>query len=239
MADGADLVLWDPVELQLDAGEEAKRPFRADQQLCQVLPRFAQRIEVVAADLAQQLGDAKRDLLGVVGVEGAHRLRQLREPSGLRCQIVGELAEDDARSVREHGLHFEHVVDHDAVLDRSGAGGVVAGHSADRGICGGGDVDGEVPASAFQLPVQLVENDSGLHEGSAGGLVDLQHLVHVAAGVEDERLAQRLSVLRAAAAPRDDGKSLFASERDGRFDVLGVLRQRNADGLDLVDGRVR
>ena len=238
VADGADLVLRNRVQLQLDAGEEAECPFRADQQLRQVLPRLAQRVEVVAADLAQQLGDAKRNLLGVVGVESAHCAGQFREPSGPRCQIVGELAEDDARSVREHRLHLEHVVDHDPVLDRSRAGGVVPRHPADGGVRGRGDVDGKVPAASLELPIQLVEDDSGLHERSAGCFVDLQHLVHVTAGVAYHRLAQRLPVLRAAATSGDDGKSLLAGQGDGRLDIFDVLGQRNADGLDLVDGCV-
>src|SRR5207248_11415825 len=52
-------------------------------------------------------------LFGMVGVQRAHRLDDLREAARRAGEISRDLAEHEARSVREHGLYFEHVVDHD------------------------------------------------------------------------------------------------------------------------------
>src|SRR5205085_4263771 len=97
MADGAELVTRNAAQLELDAREEAERSFRADQQLGQVLSPLAQRIEVVAPHPAQELWHAQSDLFGIVGVERAHGLRQLRELPGRAAQVIRQLAEHDAR----------------------------------------------------------------------------------------------------------------------------------------------
>ena len=239
MADPAHLVLGEAVQLELDPGEEAERPFRADHQLGEVLPGLAQRLEVVAAHLAQELRDPQRNLLGVVRVERAHGPCDLRQPRRRAAQVGRDLAEGDARAVGQHRLHLEDVVDHDPVLDRPRARRVVARHSTDGGVGRGRDVHRVVPAGALQLAIQLVEHDAGLHRRGPRGGVDLQHLVHVATGVHHQRLAQGLSVLRASAAARDDREAFFAGDGDGGFDILDAFRKGHSDGLDLVDGRVR
>ena len=226
------------MESELDAREESQRPFRPHHQLGEVLLRLTERIDVVTAHLAQQPGNAARDLFGIVRMERPHRGRDLREPARRAGKVGRDLAEGEAGSVGEDRLHLEHVVDHDPVLDRSRSRRVVPGHAADGGVRGGGDVDGKLPAGRLELPVQLVEDDARLHDGGSRLGVDLQHGVHVAAGVQHHGAPERLAVLRAAAASGDDGKSLLAGQRDGRLDVLGAFRQRHADGLDLVDGCV-
>ncbi len=130
-------------------------------------------------------------------------------------------------------------MNHDSVLDGPSAGGIVAGHAADRRDVGGGYVDGEVPTGRLELLVEPIQHDAWLHSRGAALQIDFEQPVHVATGIHDHGLVHGLARLRAAGAPGKHGDSLFARDRNGSLDVFDVPRQGHPDGLDLVDGGVR
>src|SRR5262249_45026967 len=68
--------------------------------------------------------------------------------------------------------------------------------------------------------------------------VHLPNAVHVPAGIHHHRFAERLAILRAAAAPRYHREAFFSSDGNGRFHILGALRNGYADRLDLVNGGI-
>ena len=130
------------------------------------------------------------------------------------------------------------MVDGLAVDDGARAGGVVADHAAEVGPAGGGDVGAELQAVRRQAPVELVENDAGLHADRAAGRVDVEDRVQVLAAIDDDAGADRLARQAGAAAAGDD-RDVASRRRSARADdVLGGLRHDDAERLDLVDAGV-
>jgi len=216
------------VQLQLDLGEEAERAFRSDQQLRRIERCCAQCIKIVTAYTTEQLREMLLDLVRQLGMEVAQRAQ------GLARQIAC-LGEEMTGAIGQDGLDAQHVLDHDAVLDRARAAGIIAGHAADRRAVGRRDVDREAVAGRLQLLVQMVEHDARLDRHRLGVEIGLQHLVHVAADINDQRAADRLAALRGAGAARQHRDAGLARDLDGGRDVLGVLGLDHADRLDLVD----
>src|SRR5262249_13960468 len=97
----------------------------------------------------------------------------------------------------------------------------------------------KVPTARFQLPVELVEDDSRLNDRRPAHRIDFQDLVHVPAGVHHQSLTEGLAILRAAAAARNDREALFSGDADRRLDILGTLWQGDSNRLDLIDRRIR
>jgi hypothetical protein len=225
------------LQVELDLGEEAEGALRAHQEVGHVVPLGGDHVDVVAADPAQKLGEAALDLRGLVRVHRAHRLHQLEialaaaEPA----QVAGHLAELGAGAVGQDGVDSAHVVHHVAVADGARAAGVVAGHAADGGAIRRRDVDGEEQALRLQPGVEVVGDHPGLHLDPARLLVEVNHAVEVAAGVDDQRLADRLPALRGAGAAREHRDARVAGDGDGRLDVARGARHDDADRLDLVD----
>ena len=79
---------------------------------------------------------------------------------------------------------------------------------------------------------------AGLHARPQLLLVHLEHLVHVAGEVEDDRAVHRLPGERGAAAAREHGHVLAVGDLDHRLHVAGVARDDHADRLHLVHRRV-
>src|SRR5438445_654035 len=95
MADAEDPVGRDRLQVQFDLGEEAERPFRADQQMRHVVAAVGDHVDVVAADPAQQFREAAVDLVGLAAMQGAHVTHQAAIALGhyLLAEIAGHLGE--------------------------------------------------------------------------------------------------------------------------------------------------
>ena len=234
------------LEVEGDAGEEAERPFRADQHMGHVVAAVVartNRVDVVAADPAQQGREALPDLAALALGQGAHPLGQL-DVARLaleRLDVARHLGEAEALAAREHGVDGAHVVHHVAVADRARAATVVARHAADRGAVRGRDVDRKEQPVRREPAVEPVEHDAGLDRHRARLGVEVEDVIEVLAHVDDQRLAHRLAALRRARPARQHGHALLAGDLHGADDVLLAFRHHHADRLDLVDrgvGRV-
>ena len=141
----SDPVRRDRLQVELDFGEEGEGGFAADQQIGHVVAFITDHVDVVAADLAQQLGDAGVDLVRLAAVQRAHVADEIAIALRLDilAEIAGNLAEMRLCAIGENGVDRAHVVHHVAVADRSRAAGVVGGHAADRRPVAGRDIDRE------------------------------------------------------------------------------------------------
>ena len=155
MADAQHLVADDGPQFQLDLGGEGQRAFGADQKMRHIVGRVArhQRIEIVAADAALHFRKSLGDFLGLALAQRQHVAKQSRSHlAGVGArEIARDLAEMQRRAVGERRLHRARVVAHGAISERTPAAGIVAGHAADGGARGGGDVDRKPQAVLLQL----------------------------------------------------------------------------------------
>ena len=88
------------------------------------------------------------------------------------------------------------------------------------------------------MTIQLVLDEPRLDLRPLPFGVDLEHPVHVAGEVEDERAIDGLAGERGPAAAREERHLLPSRDLHGRLDVVGVARDHDTDRLDLVHGRV-
>jgi len=115
----------------------------ADEQMRGVGVRRPEMIQVVARHAAQNLGEARGDLVLFALVQGAQLAEQL-DVAGRACARVKRLwnrAEAPALAVHGERVDREHVVHHVAVGDRARAAGVVARHAPEGGLRRGRHVD--------------------------------------------------------------------------------------------------
>jgi hypothetical protein len=68
--------------------------------------------------------------------------------------------------------------------------------------------------------------------------IEFQDLVQVLRNVNDEGSAYGLSGKAGAAAARQDGNVVFARDRNGGHDVIGMTWDDDPDRLDLVNAGV-
>ena len=176
VTDAERLVADHRPQLQLDLGGEGEGAFRADQQMRHVVGRIArhQRIEIVAADAALYFWKPRRDLVGLAGSEIEHVAKQGAGavPGFEIGEIARHLAEAAQSAVGEGGLHRQRVVAHGAVAQAAAAAGIVAGHAANGGARGRGNVDRKPQAVLFELAVEIVEHDARLDH--AGPVLDVE-----------------------------------------------------------------
>ena len=125
----------DRLQIELDRGEEGERAFRSHQEMRHVVAGIVDHVDVVAADPAQQLGEARCDLVGLAAVKRAHAPHQVA--IALRPDRIIEIAADGTemrrRAIRQDRVDGVHVVHHVAVAQRARAATVVGGHAADGG----------------------------------------------------------------------------------------------------------
>ena len=149
------------------AAEKASVPSAAHQQPRQVAaPGGArgrrQRIEVVAADPAKLVREARGDLLGLPRAERAQPLASVR-----RCRPAHRRRDcpaarrTEAAAIGQHRVDAQHVVRHQPVADRLAAAGIVARHAADGAARRSRDRPGRTPV-LLQRGVQRAEHDAGL-----------------------------------------------------------------------------
>lgn len=223
-------------QLQGDRRRERKGSFRADEEVGEVRHRFDEAVEVVAADAPLHLREPRLDL-GALAIGKAEHPRGERLDA-LRTRDAADIvdpSEGECLTIRQHGVHAKHVVDHLAVEDRPRSAGVVACHAADSAAACGRWLDGEEKAVGAELRIQALEHHTGLDsDGALLGVIALDG-VEVPAEVEDEPGADRLSVLGRPSPPRDQGYALFGRDLQRCLDVGAVFRKNDAGGHDLVD----
>ncbi len=240
MADAEHAVRRDRLQLELDGIEEGERALRADQQMRHVVAGIVDHVDVVAADPAQQLGEALGDLGRFAPVQRAHVAHEVAIALGCDAviEIAGHLAHARRRAVGQERVDSAHVVHHVAVAQAARAAAVVGGHAADGGAIAGRDVDREEQAVRLQRLVEAVEHHARLDQRAAPLDIDGEDAVHVLAAIDDEGAADGLAALRGAAAARQDRHALLAGDGERRRDVLLVARHDHAQRLDLVDRRI-
>ena len=152
-----------------------------------------------------------------------------------RSGCGGGGVEADGRAVGEPRLDGEDVVDHLAVGERAGAAGVVAGHAAEGAAAGGRGLHREEQAVRAQPGVEPLEHHARPDLGGQGVGVERDEAVEVPAEVEDEAGADRLAVLRGAAAAGDHRHVMLGGDRERRRHVVGVAGEGDGERHDLVD----
>ena len=156
-------------------------------------------------------------------------------------QIPRHLAEMQARAVRQRRVHRQRVVAHGAVAQRTAAAGIVAGHAADGGARGGGDVDRKPQPVFFELAVEVVEHDAGLDHAGAVFDVEREEAIQVFGEVDDNSLVDGLAALRRPAAARGDDQALVPGNRKRPQRLVHGPGNHHAEGQNLVErgiGRV-
>ena len=217
MADAEHLVANHRPQLQLDLGGEGECALRPDQKMRHVVRRIArhQRVQIVAADAALHLGESRCDLGCFAGAERQQIDKQVKfaGPAVQICEIVQHLAEMQHPAIRQCRIHRQRIVAHGAVTQRASAAGIVAGHAADGGARGGGDIDREPKAVRLELPVEVVEHDARLDCANAVGNVERNDAVEVFGDIDDDAIVDGLATLRGSAATRGDDLAVVASDR--------------------------
>ncbi len=142
----------------------------------QIVRRVArhQRIEIVAADPALHLREFFRDLGGLARAEIEHVAKQVHAAiAGIHLrQIARHLTEMQQGAVGKRRVDRNRVIAHGAVAQRTAATGIVAGHAADGGARGGGNVDRKPQAMLPELAVEVVEHDPRFDR--AGPVLDVE-----------------------------------------------------------------
>src|SRR5262249_2805821 len=122
-------------ELQFNAARKGERAFRAAENMreVEIVASRTERIEIVSADPALQLGEIVLDVCRVF-VSKRQQLARHRQKPRLRRQIVQVAvgtAEMLGRAVRQDGVDREYVLAGIAVAQRARAARIVAHHAAD------------------------------------------------------------------------------------------------------------
>jgi len=76
----------------------------------------------------------------------------------------------------------------------------------------------------------VVEDDAGLHASDAAGRIDLENARHVLGEVEYDGDIAALSCEGGTAAAAEHRSIEFSAEGERGEDVVGVVRENNADG---------
>ena len=220
-------------QFQLDPGREAERALRPDQDMCEIerVAAGQERIEIVAADAALHFRKARFDFARLARADREQIARDAAQRRSRRQ--IGQVGTDGAemrlRSVGEDRVDRQHVLARIAVAQRARAAGIVAGHAADGGARGGGDIDRKPQAVRLQGAVEIVEHDAGLDHAAASRDVELQHAVEIFRAIQDQRMIDRLPALRGAAAARQHGDALFLRDR---YRAIGFLDRSGRDHAD-------
>ncbi len=234
-------------------GDDGERPLAAGQESGQIhrpplLGVVNQHVQVVPGDVPLQRRIPRLDLRGLLVDEPADLGVHLRLDRGAglarRHRPVVEVVDVDpperrAGTVREHHLAGLDVRVGLAVLQRVGAGGVVADGAAEDALVPPRGVGGELEPVGFDRVVQPGDGDPRTRPGRPGVGVDVDDLVHVPFEVEDDRLVDRLPRQAGAAATREHRDVLRRTVRHHRLDVVGRPRRHHPDRALPVGACVR
>src|SRR5579862_2672308 len=225
---------------QLDARGKAERAFRADQQVREVdvvlakILALHQRIEIVAADTALNLGEARGDFVLLALADRQQVFGQRPQDRRNIVDVAADRAEVAERAVGEDRLDGDDVVARGAVTHRAAAAGIVAGHAADGGARRRRDVDRKPEAVAFKLPVEVVEHDAGLDCAASALDVEIENAREIFGAIDHQRGPDGLPGLRGAAAARQHGRAFTAGNAYRPFGFFYRARRDHTDRLDLV-----
>ena len=231
-------------ELQGERARERQRSLAANQQMRQidravggVGPHVlvAEDIQVVARHATQHFGPMGLDLRPQLGGELLHALTELT-----LCPLaLVEAAQRQQRAIGQPGLCPQHVVHHVAVGDAAAATRVVAGHAPQGGLSTGGHIHRVPQAVGFELCVEMVQHQPGLHRHGALLDVEIDDAAQVFAEVDHQTGTHGLSTLAGAAAARHDGHIQFAADAQGGDHIVVAARHQHRQRQALVDRGVR
>jgi len=195
-----------------------------------------ERVEVVAADPALDLGKLRLDLVRLAcgEVEQCARHRAQRRMGRQIRQIGRGRTEMHGGAVGHDRVDREHVLARIAITQRARPARIIADHAADRRARGGGDIDGKPQAVRLEPAVELVEHNAGLDHAALPRHVELDQMVEVFRAVDDKGSIDGLAGLRRAGAARQDAHSLLARERQRVLDFLDRARRHHPDWHDLI-----
>jgi hypothetical protein len=158
-----------------------------------------------------------------LGDDGQRAFRTNHEPRQVIAGrgLAGAPADSDDTAVGGDDGHAENVFAHRAVAHGRRAGGAGGGHAAEGGV--GAGIDGEHQAVLFELGVEGLSGDAGLHAAVEVVGLDGEDAVH-AGQIEGDAAPDGLDV------PFHGGAG--TEGHDGR----GVLGAQAQDGRDFVGG---
>jgi hypothetical protein len=220
-------------------GEDAERPFRADEQAGQVKQAGVQH----AVDRVTAPVEPRERLMGgdeqMVLVEQSRECRADlveagRRPVGIvREARAGDI--DGVAVVEDDAQRFD-VVAGSAMADRGRAGGVVGEHAAEGADLTAAGVGGEASAVLCKPGVQACMHDAGLHADRVGA--DRDNCAEVAAQVDHQPGAERFAGQPGPRAARDQRNLVFAGVADQGAHVILVAGRNHAGGGNLEDAGV-
>ena len=237
MADAHDLVGWDTVQLQLDLTESSQCPFGADQQARHIMPGGIDCVDVVAADPAHESRKSGSNFAAFAVSNSAHFLYQIAV-SRLRlngAEIARHRPEMKLFSCRHNGVYGEHIIHHNAVMDRPATAGIIRRHAAKCGPAGGRDIDREEQAVRFQRRVQMIKYDARLNHRPHVHRINLYDPVQMLRAVEHKRIIHRLPALAGTTATRQQRHAILPRDLHGGNQVGLIFRDDDADRLDLIN----
>ncbi len=227
MADAQGPLAQHRPQLQLDGGGIGQGAFRADQDVGQVHPGIdrVQSIQIVAADPALHAGETRGDLVGFACADGQQALGQGAFGRVVQfTEVRRGLAQMDGLAVGHDRVDGQHIVAHGAVTQGAAAAGIVAGHAADGGARGSGDIHRKPKTVLFEQAVQIVQHDARLHHAAAVLDIQRDQLVEVLGAVDHQAAIDGLSALGCAAPARGGRSALLARQGQGAQGRLRCAR---------------
>jgi hypothetical protein len=190
-----------------------------------------ENVEIVAGDAAHHARPVRLDLGAVLRGEVLHKGG---DGAAARAE-PGHRAEIDPFAIGQPGADALHVMHHVAVGDGARAARVIPGHSAQRRLRAGRDVDRIPQAMLLQFGIQMVEHEAGFDGDEASLKIQFANVAIVFAVVDHEGGAGGLAALAGAAAARQHRNLHVAGDVERGGDVAFAFRHQHADGHDLVD----
>ena len=232
-------------EVERRLGDQAQRPFGADEDLVQVDVAVAQHpLDPVARAVLHDPGQRGGDGIGAVSQAGQHApvCAGRHGVAGHERRQLGSVGANGARAEHlaavQHHLECEGVILRPAVGDRAPARGVVRDHAAQAAVVLAGGVGGEEGAERLDALVEHAHDHPRLHPGprTVGG--HLEDPVHVAGEVDLYAGAHGRAGEAGPRTPRHERDAVLAGVGHQPAHVLGVAGGHDPQWLDLVDAAV-
>src|SRR5580692_4012515 len=119
------------------------------------------------------------------------------------------------------------------------AAGVVSYHATQGASVVARRVWTERQVVSFRGVPQTIEDHARLDPRYPALRIDLEDGGHVLREIEHHGDVAALSGERSSAAPAEDGRAIFASQRDSRDDIVDIAGQNHSDGNLAIVGTVR
>ena len=148
-------------------------------------------------------------------------------------------AQPGHRAVGEGHLQRDEVLDGAPEQDAVGTRGVVADHPTERGVARRGDIGTEHEPMRRERRIELVKHHTGLDDRAPGMRVDGFDHPTVLAEVDDDGAIDGLAGECRATAARKHRDPAGQEPGSGLCTRFRTARQHDAQGLDLVDARIR